>query len=833
MSYDDLADGYKTIVDNALEVAELYLFNHAGSETLETDLVNKLTANKPAALNDVKASIKNGAVTLTFTFAGENKDKIRYKDTTLTVGAPDNGIRAGYDWDADNKVAADLDAEIGAIINAAFRTIENSIAAGKDFASGAEGVTFGGNVLGQFTLRVGEDININGGLKVTGTIAPDAANTEVQLAVVDMDKDINLFAITYKDTKIFVEVNAGDYSARHYIDNANLNAIVAGLLGGNEVALAEDGPFYTQEIEKLSDLVPSVGTVMGLVGGVLDVAKSDVEGGELIQIRADLESLLGLLDTLGAALGDTLAQITAGLPAPLNQLDLATFTGIGGELIISAVIGDEMLTGVEISYNAAKKDFRFSDKDKVQKIYGPINFALAVKDFSLDDQTVVVENEDDYTYFSPLNVEAVVDYSFAVNDGAVQDYTLTLISDINPFVLSQGKISLEIVGKNETIPAFALYLDNFRMEENGAYADAKAISAGNLIEGPFKPGRLLGYIAGGASGIASSSGFAFSGVVDYVQDLMSMFFGPVAVGAEEEGGFDIGAIMGAVDNVKALYASFLSDGTIDYSFEPENFYISADLDSDTYNAAINAVKDVLAMAGIELPEFTAENAAKVNVKVNTADYEKQLFVDVQYKTYQVTVLGDISNPALMSLTVTAKGWGEDKVYAVTADLSNYAEGIIVVKYTANEVDYVTATVDMADAEIALDLLANGNDYHFALSTYTYNGLRMFMYENGSKNVAIGAGNADGYLDRENTLAWGIPAPHGSFDFFYGFADSSAEHEQSIQLSVKDIAIVNWGLETEVATVDESLVATPVEDVAYQIAMLLSMRLNNYFMVQPQ
>lgn len=808
-SETDLA--VKAIIDS---YASAWLINNAAEGDLSNNLntaLSAVVAGYKQTVTSVKAKKDGDSYVLTYKF----KDKA---STTVTLSAPavNNGIYAGKNY-AGTTAGVDADTALGAVVNGVFKTIKKAMETGATFTDNG----FGFDATAYFDFHYGDnDVAYNYGLRVAGQIGIKAEDTFAGIEVVNGTTVIGgLYyegAAAKADCKLYL--NSGEY--KYYIDNADINAIVAQLIQyiqdmingstdepstdlAGEVA---EEPFYNKEVEKLSDLLPD--SAKGIVGSLLssvvkDVSKTTVSNGTQYQVKVDLDVLLtGLLGSLGSML-DSIDLST--LPAPLNQLDLSSFQGVGGTILLTAVVNaDATLNELELSYNCGKKDFRFNKEDKEAKVYGPINVAIGIKDFEIGAQTKadVLPSFADYTYFSPLNADVTVEISVAETkpETANDAYVAHIISNVNPFAIENGVITFEVT-------------------KNGAdWAVGQITTATGLvranIQGTIYEFTAQEFASTGFAGIVMvantimSENTIFTPVVNYVKDLITMFTpaesdepstpevpeDPTTPDVPVISGditFDqIKQAIGIVDAAKALIANWEASGVLTYNFKGEaitDYYLEINLDSARYNEVINLVKEYLTFINIGDFKFD-ENAAKVYVNYNYGDYEKMVYVSVKYMDTTVTVKVDQSrweDEGLFTVTVNVN----ENVYQFVADWSKWVEeGIANYTYTAKGVEYVNVTVNVFESTIKAVLVANDN-------TYNYSGA-LVVDKDGEDitggtitlvldNVTIIVRGGNAYANATGSTSFGVPTFEAGVSFGWTIENSAADVTAKVTLN-------SWG-----------------------------------------
>lgn len=508
-------------VNLMLIYADQYLTNQAIESADNTaGLQTALQAQADLMKGDIKkvaAKLEaDGSYSLTFTF--ENKDTYTYHaEGELVARAAEPGVYAGYEMGTGT---AAFESSLAEVYNAFLRTVQKALdegeAFGNDYKESAingektrTGYTFGGSVEGAFTFNYGVGENQIGpmsyGLNVYGTLGYAAEDTEVAVEVIDEKEDEILVGLYYKDATLFLSLNFGEYEQKVYLDNADINAIVGAILGdvfAKECEHAyEDGyctkcgkvqpeeaegdpfymhaPNYTKISAALTDLTNGnsmVGTIVKIVDPLLTSRSTAISGGTRYQYQINLDELFKKL--LG---NPVLGPIIAGAANPIIEsifpnLDLDSFQGIGGTLTLSFdVMGTKNATlgGVQVAYNVAQKDFRWNKNDDEKKLYGPVNAAITISDFAIDNEIGVEAakvNKSKYTYFSPMNGEITADITYTDKVDAESelngDYKLIARAEFNPFTLFAGDETrdgaAEIILNKASGDAFAhVYIHDF------------------------------------------------------------------------------------------------------------------------------------------------------------------------------------------------------------------------------------------------------------------------------------------------------------------------------------------------------------------------------------
>lgn len=824
----------KAVLDS---YASAWLVNNASDVDLSNDLNNALAAivnnSYKSTVTSVKAKKDANGYTLTYKF----KDKTT---TTITLDAPvvDNGIYAGKQY-AGTTSGIDADTALGTIINGVFKSIKNAVDAGADF--GENGIGFDGTAY--FDFHYGDmETNYNYGLRVAGQIGINAKDTFAGIEIVDGDAVIGgLYyegAAAQPDCKLYL--NAGEY--KYYIDNADINAIVAKVVeyiqgiinGGSDVPSTDvteevKEPFYNKEVTKLSDLLPdNIKSIAGpiLSGLLTDVSKTTVDAGTQYQLKVDLDVLLNGL--LKGSLGDVLSGIDLStLPAPLNQLDLGSFQGVGGTILITAVVKDDAsLNDLELSYNCGKKDFRFNAKDTEPKVYGPINVAIGIKEFEIgaqDKAHVLPSNLGDYVYFSPLNADVTFDVKVTETDPKTEDlisektYVARIVSNVNPFNVAEGVISFEVKDGENYWMVGEIYTNNgtvlvkiddtlyqFTAQEFAMSAFTAAKKVANVVltgDTIFKP------------------------VVGYITDLIEMFkpseenpSTPEEPAPDEPGltpdaptegtKITMDQIMkaaGIVNAAKDLMAKWQEDGMLTYDFSGEtifDYYFEINLDKDRYNEVLNLVKEYLTF--IDIGDFSFDDtAAKVYVNYNYGDYKGMVYVSVKYKDTTVLVKVDASkwnDEGLLVVNVNVN----DVVYEAKLECANWEQnGVAHLTYTADGVKYVDFTLDTKEGTFDATLVANGHTYIYSGSLRLNDvSAKLTLCLDGKTMLTIFG--SDAFANVLGKTSFGVPTFEAGATFGWNIPNSAVSIEAKVTLN-------SWGAEVENPDYSEMISGDPTGD----------------------
>lgn len=740
--------------------------------------------------------------------------------------AVDQGVHAGVDQLPISK-NADADKVIGAVVTAALKNVKNAIAEGKDaFAESGDGFGFSGKAYFQFNYGDLTDGLVDAALAVRGNIAPEAKDTFAALEILIEDEVIGgLYydgQATQEATKIYLYINYDGYTQKLYINNADINAIVNSFMGGADVALADDAdvPFYEKEFESLTELLGSfegassfAGIVSPIVAAVIGARQESVTGGTHYQLIIDVDDLL---NTLMDSLSTVLAQLDlSSLPAPLNQLDLSTFQGVGGALVIDAVVDSDSkaLSSLEISYNCAQKDFRFNKDDTEAKIYGPINFALGIKDFSLGEQdrdSALKINQEDaldgFNYFSPLNAELSADFVVTATGTAYDgSYSATLKSDINPFVLDQGQMEINVIKDDEQF--INAYFDIEWDDVILTLTYGSDVYHGSLRDVAW--GEKFGKFAS----FAISDQSILYPIVNYVNELINIFGGSTAAAddavVEEAPSFininmdSISKAFGIKDAMEELIAEWKKvPAILDYKFAGAEKYFHIELGSDEYNQVLNLVKenlvDLLPILA-NIPEFD-KTAAIVTVDWNYKNDANKAIVTVEYADNTYVALVDYSNwesGKIVDVTFTMNVDGARSVYAGKVDLSKWeSEGVCHITYDVTKgtttTNYVDFTLTYKKGEISTIVLKlTGEKVH----TYTFtgaiaDGVGTYTANLDGVELKVYGGNGSFTLLDDKT-SFGIPTFEVGCMFGFDFPGADAKVE------LNSLKLVSYGEEVEI------------------------------------
>ncbi len=734
--------------------ANAWLVNNYNGDSLDiTSLSAALNGIKDSGLISAIKLNKVDAATQSFKLEISFKDSGVKNSIDIKLPVADRGVHAGVEV-LDSSKLSNADKVIGKVVTAALKNVGNALKEAQgSFSEDGDGFGFSGKAYFQFNYGDLTDGLVDAALAVRGNIAPEAKDTFAALEILISDEVIA--GLYYdgndaqEDTKIYLYINYGSYNQKLYINNADINAIVNGFLGNN-VAQAGDAvdttPWYEREFASLTELLGTIegassvaGIISPIISTVVGAYEEKLDDGVHYQLVIDLDDLLNSLIT---SLSTVLSQLDlSALPAPLNQLDLGSFQGIGGKLVIDSVVDNDSkaLSSLEISYNCAKKDFRFSSTDTEAKVYGPINFALGIKEFSLGEQerdTALKINQKDalegFNYFSPLNAEAKADFVVSKTNTAFDgSYSMTFKSDINPFVLDQGQMELNVLKDNAQF--INAYFDIEWDDVILTLTYGSDVYHGSLTDVAW--GEKFGAFAS----FAVSNDSIIAPIVSYVQELIGIFGGSAEasdVEIVEEApswiNLDMNAItkaFGIKDAMENLIKEWEKTSAIlDYKFSNLEQYFHLSLTNKEYNQVVTIVKDNLIdllpiLAGI--PDFK-ETAAVVTIDWNYKDNQDKAIVKVEYESVVYTAVVDYSNwdeakEAEVTLTIaTAEG---NAVYAGKLDLSKWeSDGVCHITYDVTKGtvknNYVDFTLTYKKGETSTIVLKlTGEEVH----TYTFTG----------------------------------------------------------------------------------------------------------------
>lgn len=562
------------------------------------------------------------------------------------------------------------------VYDAFMATIDDAKAKGESFLD--DGIGF--NAKAYLTAGYGVDHeNIDVALQVKGNIGTTDEDTDVAIELLANDEvAYGLYfdgAAAKEDCKIYV--CAGDNYL--YLDYANVVGIITDLVGYEPTAAAEE------EIDSLEDLfgedMVGILEVVFLVlfpnGGVI-TTDGDVT---TYQLMVDLGELIGgVQGLLVGELADPINDIIQNLlPPPLNQLDLSSVEGIAGQLVLTVVTENDLVTDAEINLNIPERDFRFSATDEVSKMYGPLNFAFGVEGFNLAEQTDIIPTGDaidDAEYFSPLNFNFSGDVTVkAVDTSEETDETLVdsvfsfeLLTDINPFNLDAAKGSFIITetpnGSTEAVNFITITYDQSTGDGYYIFKDEDFYYIDTQV--------LYNYI----------DFYYADSIEDFVENIINDILGlddeeePEALVVEEEpegeeGGINLDAIMSAVGDIQAWYDALVDDNKVVLDIDKADL-LNSDIEVSLVTADINAILAIVNNTGlipVTIPTLTQPES--IEVLFNGEDSEDVFYVNV---------------------TV------EGKEYVLEIDGSDWdANKTVTASFSVDALDYVRVTIVYDDA----------------------------------------------------------------------------------------------------------------------------------------
>ena len=895
-------------LDYLTSYAQAWVVNNAGesvapASALQNALKNVKGSANWKAINTIKVALNGNEYSIDVTFAKGYGDKQSVKVNAVTVAA--DRFVAGIPYAVSTDIAK-FDDVFVPIANGLLKTIKTAIDNGVEFISDEEGnKVFSANAELGVSALVGHFGDVFGGmespaefsLRIGGNIGREAKDTQAAIEIFHGDKAlVGLYyfgAEAKEDCKLYLGLDIRGYQQHYFIDNADLNALVMGLLAGigseEVIEEVEDAPAEEEEelpiwekkftsFEEFLGLFNLDPTVGGVVKSVItkllagNMGSYRTENGTMYQIRIDLKQLISTLLETGELVQGIVNNLVQSVDM-LKTLDVATMQGIGGALILSAEVkADETLGSVELSYNVDEHDFRFNANDTEAKKYGPINLALFVRDFDLGEQNIEIGmfEEADYTYFSPLNIEASAEFSTTIKgvnedmNGTV-NYVAELQTNINPFAMEDGEFQLTLADADKNEIVFNLYGDLF-FGENGLDANMELFHKGEMAS--FKASDAGFPLMMTVMGIVMSPDSVLAPVVTYVTDLMKQFgfdMGPKSAvdegedapadeieEQEDEGlGLDMMGLINVISHLGDELAKLREGGSIDY---PDNidlanlgdFYFRANLDNEVYNEVVKYLSE--GIGALEDVEFD-QNAAHVDVFVNYtkdgANYGDRIFVHVNYKDVDVTVDvnwqgWELDKLAFVKVTVT-KGEGSDAsvtVYDAKIDAANWDndEGedtnTAKVTYSVTEnfgepVTYVDATVgkvfstagDMigvwVDAHLYTATGEDGElvDHNFYVNVSAEDG--NYRFTGVANNHEINIDFGEWKYESLSTLSFGIPAPRCSFNCAYGLDG------RAIRLVVQRAEISNWGGNVVFTKVSPEATAVEAENVSSWLINLIN------------
>lgn len=781
------------------EKAELWLLNN-GVDTYtnrSTELKNAISAfGKVGNINSTSFSVTPGA---------SNTYNITVKwgsrEATCTVNDQLNewGDRAGKEYLVENE-GEDIEDIIIDVYKAFLNTIEDAKDKGEAFPEDSIGFNAKAYLLAGY--GVGHE-NIDLALQVKGNIGDTDAATDLAIELLANDEiAYGLYfdgAAAKEDCKIYLR--SGDNYI--HIDYANVVGIITDLIDYEPVAaLEEEG-----EIEDLEDLFGST------VSGIMDMAFALIfpkgsgcviaEEGDVTtyQLKLDLNVLIsGVTNLLGSLGEDFLTNINTVisdvLPPPLNQLDLATVSGIAGQLMFTVVVEDDLVTDAEISLNVPKRDFRFSATDTVSKVYGPLNFAFGLEGVNLAEQTAIIPTGTDIAasdYFSPLNINFTGDVTVKAEDKEGEGevlvdsvFSFDIKTDINPFNLdvAKGYIKITELKNGESTPANFVTLAYDQSTGDGY------LSFKNEFAYYVDAYDVYDYIMDNYD-------------VDpevFVKNVIEKFLDIDLAKADEpaaEKKFDFNALIGAVGDIQEWYDALVEDEKFVVSIDKEDL-LNSDIAISVVTADINAILTIIDGIGIlpiELPTLTDPDSVEVYFNGEGATYQDKFFVRV--------IVDDV--PYIFEIDGTK--WEADKEVNVSFSIRGIDMARLNIVYVedADPEVYIVGAEKAYTVTLTLELINNEKAEGLTAATATYD-----TYEFEGLVTENEAGVLNGFqgtfTDKDSSFytvygegvgIWTYEELEGikDFDFtfqnvpHYGFGYDSDDFQLDVDL---DNFELNWG-----------------------------------------
>ena len=833
-------------------LASAYLPNNAGSVTQtaitsQLETIRKTDAYK-GTVKSVSADIKDGECTVTIIFKNNAK-----KVLTVALVAADEGNTAGIEFDVGenktdpanpDKEILGADEAIGILFNAAMATIEDAIEKGSAFVTN-EGIGFSAEAYFQFNYGDLTDDLIDFALSVKGNIGFEAAKTDV---AIEVKKDGDVIGGLYYDgaatsdaCKLYLNVVTDENNFKYYIDNADINKIVKDIIDSASAviddipAMADEDEFYSMRINKLTDLFADIGgdfDVAGIVSDILNDVLTDAVGYKTYD--AVLDYVGGMKSLLkGIKLED--------LPAPLNQLDLSTFQGVGGALVITAFVNndgatakDNTLGALELSYNVGKKDFRFNATDEVAKVYGPVNVALGVKDYSIGEQTAVIpktvfvsEKEDDngYTYFSPLNFEIS---SIVRVDNDV--YDIHVSSEANPFVLQDAVATIDIDKNHEDFASVSFEMDDdfecFIVLKNGNNT-YQGYASDLDFETPFG---IIGDAIVGNENI-------FGEIVAYVNELKAMFEDdqkPAGADEVEETSdeFNPMSLVNAFNEIKALVEGWNGEVYTYGEYKDGGYYFKGEVAAAQYDAVLDIVMPKLAgLAPEDVITFrfgTTVKAPTIYANYNyndvvKGDYTDKAVVIVTYdgedyialldmtgfdfNTGKGTLVGSFEmNDTLYKGVLEIKDNGATFVYTVK---EGEADDITYIDFAFNYVEDATAETP---STVTLKLKTDVEVHEYVLGAYKADDLYYFTANlDGDNTLKVYGGKGSFKYENVGKTSFNIPCIEMGCVFGWDFPASAHK------VSIDSIKLESWGEAVSVSANEPAEDAKAINEFLNEVA----------------
>ncbi len=800
-SVQDLA--VKNIVDS---YASAWIVNNIADRDLSNALQTKLNTLRTKNYQSIISALqvkKNGEDSYTISYKFTDKSEA---STTIDIPKINNGNHVGCEYD-NIPSTKNADEMLGSIINALFKSIKAGAEDGADFRE--NGIGFDG--IAYFDFFYGDmEESVSYGLRLAGQFGLEAKDTFAAIEAVDANDNV-IGGLYYEgaeneaDTKLYL--NAGEY--KYYIDYSDINSIVLSIIDfiqsnknpgdDAEVSGAEGEPFYNMEITKLTDLIGNA-TFSGIIGGVLSeviptVSETRVDNGTKYQVKVDVDSLInGLIANLAEIIDGF--NILQQLPAPLNQLDLSTFQGVGGVLLITSVVSDDgLLSDIEISYNCGVKDFRFNSEDTEAKIYGPINVALGIKDFNvgLQNKADILPSFEEYKYFSPLN--ASITLETIVNE---EKYVTEIISDVNPFAIENGVITFVTTSDD------AEFLSGRITPIDGGVH----IKCGEMVlhttvtELGMSGYDSLTYIYGM---VLESETSIFTPIVSYINGLIAEFApaeqspveNPDNISAAGEFNIsNITEVFGIIDAAKELIEKWNENGIFSYEIVEDNIldsYIEINLDSARYNEVVDLINKYLSF----IPDIgqVDETAPKIYINYNHGDYEDILYVKVETQSKTVIVKLDGSKFAEGQIVLDVNV--DAKLYKAVLDISAWnMDKKATLNFTIDGKEYADIILDVNAKTFVADLTSNGTEYRFAGSFELGEKTGEITIDLNGTEIKLNGGNAF-FTKSELITSFGINIFTAGVDFGWEIP------KDTTSVSVK-VTLNSWGEAVKVAD-NESIV----------------------------
>ncbi len=571
------------------------------------------------------------------------------------------------------EAAADTLAEL---MNAAFKTINT---------------TYNGARTGVFSASAIAWLEVMGnkyGIEVKGNFnLENAEETEIAISLVNESEEV-LGALYYiggataEDCKLVLQY--GD--TYKYINYVVANEWLQNVFTANPDASGN----LLGEIDSFSGFLQDTfgvdATASGAITGILNMLTYtyqyvDDAGNTTYLLDLNLAAIISQASSLIAQFGlsDVVSETLSGVPV-LNELDIATMSGLLGHITIAGIIDAEgYLTDFELAVNIAESTLRFSDAEDARTIGIPcVNVALAINNYNFPDETiadVIPEEANDAEYFSPTNINLSGDLYIKHVDGeeTVIDstYTFEVVTDINPFKPSKSEASIVIdeVKADETVSTNFLtviykqsdktiWLKGTVLDDVGAtyyYFDFADLSEIRDWVGYNTTSNFFDGINISAEGVLSiDTGVATSALqAIFASDLgnyvINKYYQEKVADTAEVSGAIMDTITDSYEAVKALYEQFVKDGNIEFS--SENASLKVEITPEQINTVIEAINTVFAteIDDIDDPEYVN---LYFNYEKGNINYADQLYVEVKFGGKVYTLLGDNSEEDVFTLTFT-------------------------------------------------------------------------------------------------------------------------------------------------------------------------------------